>query len=234
MISAFGIEHSVSKTLLGGGVYKPATQLTRGERVIARNAKLYRKPGPDAPLKPVNMPTTAFHPQHGKMRVLGYHQKTKKFIMLDKTDTRRIMGRNEVRFGKNMPKKVPDQISAVLPGSTVRAYDYSGKHKVRAASGNVGAKATGAALGGAVGVGLAALAGKRLKPLQSATKVSVGGMKVGAKQVIKPRRLTLTRDMKRGWAQSSIVGATAGAGGGYAGNKQLKHVQVNPKYRYGR
>lgn len=205
-----------------------------------------------------SLPTHAIHKLHpeyyGKMRVTGMIGKHH-FSVIDRHDTRRMFHRDaltflggpskrvktpkapiqqQLPFGKSMPKTVPDLASSVLPGSSVRAYDHSNKHKLRAGAGNVSAKSVGGGAGAAVGVGLAAVAGKKLKPLQTATKISHGGIKIGTKKVLKPRRMTISRDMKRGWVQSSIVGTAGGVGSGYAGNSQLKHVQRNKYYDYGR
>lgn len=110
-------------------------------------------------------------------------------------------------------KTVPDWLSPVLPGSTVRAYDRSKRHKMEAAGQNLGARAAGAAAGGLAGLGVAAVAGKKLKPLREGVKHVSGG--------------TL-----RGWTQSTLSGAGATAGGGVAAGYHLEQVKRNKK-RYG-
>lgn len=112
---------------------------------------------------------------------------------------------------------VPDWMSPVLPASTVRAYDRSKRRKLEAAGGNLAAKTGGAAAGGAVGLGLAAIAGKKLKPLREGMKVA--GHAVDAKTL-------------RGWTQATVSSAAAGAGGGVAGGAHLSHVK-SKKQRYG-
>lgn len=233
----------------GGMMGLHGLELT-GDAIAARSLNnQYKK----TQVKKASFPSHAFHIKHtkrmGKMRVTGMVGKDH-FIVLDNTDTKRVYHRSQLffpktpkpkppiqptlPFGKAMPKAVPDQLSSILPGSTVRAYDNSHKHKLRAAAGNIGAKGIGAGIGGAVGIGLATVAGKKLKPLQNATRLAHGGLQIGEKSLVKPRSLTISRDMKRGWAQSSIVGSTAGAAGGYSGNRQLKRVQRDKTYGYGR
>lgn len=55
------------------------------------------------------------------------------------------------------PSTVPDSLAAIIPGSTVRSYEYSppGK-KLKNASRNFGAITAGGVAGGAVGAALAA------------------------------------------------------------------------------
>jgi hypothetical protein len=119
---------------------------------------------------------------------------------------------------KDGPRKtVPDWMAPVLPGSTVRAYDRSKRRKLEAASGNLGARVGGATAGGLAGLGLAAVAGRKFKPLRE-------GMKVAGHQV--------SGGTMRGWTQSTLSGAGAGAGGGVAAGYHLGRVKENKK-KYG-
>jgi len=114
-------------------------------------------------------------------------------------------------------KTVPDWATGPLPASTVKAYDRSQKHKMRAGAGNLAAKLGAGAAGGAVGLGVATVAGKKLKPLREGVKVGEHFISGG----------TL-----RGWTGSTLAGATGGAAGGSAGAMHLSHVKSDPKYGY--
>jgi len=114
-------------------------------------------------------------------------------------------------------KTVPDYLTPILPGSTVKAYDRSERHKYRAAGGNLAARIGAGAAGGAVGLAAAGLAGRKLKPLKEGIKVAGHHISGG----------TL-----RGWTASTLAGAGASAGGGVAAGAHLEHVKKDPKYRY--
>jgi hypothetical protein len=118
---------------------------------------------------------------------------------------------------RHLRKTVPDWATGPLPGSTVKAYDRSQEHKLKAASGNLAAKVGGGAAGGAVGLALATAAGKKVKVLREGTKVAGHAVSGG----------TL-----RGWTGSTVAGGFGGAAGGSAGAVQLSHVKDDPKYRY--
>lgn len=114
-------------------------------------------------------------------------------------------------------KTVPDWATGPLPASTVKAYDRSEHHKLRAASGNLAAKIGAGAAGGAVGLGVAAVAGRKLRPLREGTKVLGRHIEGG----------TL-----RGWTASTLAGGFGGAAGGSAGAMHLSHVKQDRKYGY--
>jgi hypothetical protein len=114
-------------------------------------------------------------------------------------------------------KTVPDWATGPLPASTVKAYDRSERHKVRAGAGNLASKVGAGAAGGAVGVGIAALAGKKLRVLREGTKIAGHAVSGG----------TL-----RGWTGSTLAGSFGGAAGGSAGAVHLSHVKQDPKYGY--
>lgn len=117
--------------------------------------------------------------------------------------------------------RMSDALSSILPGTTVRAHDYSTRNKKRAATSNFAAKVGGATLGGAVGLGLAALARRRIAPLREGVKISSAG-----------KTLEVTPDELKGWTRSGLSGALGGFGGSVAGTYSLKRIQKNPKYRY--
>ena len=116
-----------------------------------------------------------------------------------------------------MRKTVPDWATGPLPASTVKAYDRSEKHKVRAGAGNLAAKVGGGAIGGSVGLAAAGVLGRKLKPLREGVKIGSHAVEAG----------TL-----RGWTASTIAGAGATATGGSAGAMHLSHVKQDKKYGY--
>lgn len=118
-------------------------------------------------------------------------------------------------------ERMPDVLSSVLPGTTVRAYDYSTRNKNKAAASNFGAKVAGAGVGGLAGLGLASIATRKIRPLREGIKVARGA-----------RSLEVTPNEMKGWARSGLSGALGGFGGSVAGTYSLKRIQKNPKYRY--
>jgi hypothetical protein len=118
---------------------------------------------------------------------------------------------------REMRKTVPDWATGPLPASTVKAYDRSSNHKLRAAGGNLASKVGAGAAGGAVGLGIATVAGKKLRPLREGVKV--GGHAISGGTL-------------RGWTGSTLAGATGGAAGGSAGAVHLSHVKQDKKYGY--
>lgn len=116
-----------------------------------------------------------------------------------------------------MRKTVPDWATGPLPASTVKSYDRSSRHKVQAGAGNLASKVGGGVVGGTVGLGVAALAGKKLKPLREGAKIAGHRVEAG----------TL-----RGWTASTLAGGFGGAAGGSTGAVHLSHVKNDPKYGY--
>jgi len=114
-------------------------------------------------------------------------------------------------------KTVPDYLTPILPGSTVKAYDRSERHKYRAAGTNLATRIGAGAVGGSVGLAAAAVAGRKLKPLREGIKVAGRHIQGG----------TL-----RGWTASTLAGAGATSAGGVAAGAHLEHVKKDPKYRY--
>jgi hypothetical protein len=111
-------------------------------------------------------------------------------------------------------KRVPDYLSPLLPASTVRAYDNSQGHKKEAAGINFASKTGLGAVGGAAGLGAAAIATRKIPALKN-------GVKFGSKKAV-------SRGTLRGWSQSTGAGAGAAAGGAVGGAYSLKRVQENP------
>lgn len=114
-------------------------------------------------------------------------------------------------------KTVPDWATPVLPGSTVKAYDGSTRHKRQAAVGNLAAKVGAGTAGGALGLGATVLAGKKLKPLRE-------GVQIGEHH--------LAGATLKGWTASTLSGGLGGTAGGVAGGAQLHHVKNDKHYRY--
>ena len=221
MLSAFGIDHgNVSKTYMGDNVFKPVTAMTAFERRSIRNGlNAGHKPGrPEG-----SWPAKFIHEKHGPIRVIGYRKG--KFIGIDGNDDKRMFGRDEGFFGKAyVPEKVPKRVAESMPRSTVEAYDNSGKRKVRAAATNYGARVAAGAAGTAAGIGLAALAGSKMKSMREVTRIGL----VGGKSI------HITPKMKGRWAQSTVGGITGGAAGTYAGDRHLKRIERSNKYQYRR
>lgn len=122
---------------------------------------------------------------------------------------------------------VPTWASGVLPASTVRAYDYSNRNKKKAAANNFAARAGGAAIGSAAGLGLAALAIKTKKVpswVLKDTKIAVKGKKP----------IAITAGEKKRYVGGLASTALGGVVGGAAGQQHLRHVQNSPRYDYGR
>lgn len=114
-------------------------------------------------------------------------------------------------------KTVPDWLTPVLPGSTVRAYDRSKRHKLEAAAGNTASRIGGTVGGAVLGLGAAGIAGKKLKPLREGANIAGHAVSGG----------TL-----RGWTQSTLSGGAAGIGGTSAAGYHLGQVKRNKK-KYG-
>ena len=116
-------------------------------------------------------------------------------------------------------KTVPDDISPILPASTVKAYDNSRHHKGEAAALNLGSKLGAGAAGGLVGAAAAAKVLPKARFFREASTVA---------------GKTISADKKVGFAASSLGGSVGGAAGGTAGALTLRHIQKNPRYRYRR
>jgi hypothetical protein len=220
MRSAFGVDHGyVAKTYMGANVFKPVTAMSAGERRAIKNGLLA---GPKPHRPEGSWPMQFFHDKHGPMRVVGYRKG--KFIGIDKNDERRHFGRDEGYFGKAyVPEKVPKRVADTMPRSTVAAYDNSGKRKVRAAASNYGTRVVAGSLGTAAGIGLAALAGSKMKSMNEVTRIGVLG-----------HTIKISPKMKGRWAQSTVGGIAGGAAGTYAGDRHLKRIERSSKYEYRR
>lgn len=114
-------------------------------------------------------------------------------------------------------KTVPDDVSPLLPASTVRAYDHSRKHKGEAAAINLSSKLGAGAAGGLAGAATAAKFLPKAKFFRTASTVA---------------GKTISADKKVGFAASSLGGSVGGAAGGAAGAFTLRRIQKNPRYRY--
>lgn len=120
------------------------------------------------------------------------------------------------KFDKPSPTdKVDDELTPLLPGSTVRAYDNSRRNKRKAAFENFAVKG----LGGAAGLGLGTLVAAKTK---------------GRFKALNTQTRSFTPQMKHGYYVSSVGSAGAGAGGGLAGNASLESIKNDPQYRYKR
>ncbi len=128
--------------------------------------------------------------------------------------------------------RVPDALTAVVPGSTVTAYNRSTAHKKEAAARNLGAKVAGGVGGGAVGLGLLALA-TRKPGLMRTGRVAGALARPTVKKIPGVKKpLTLSPDQKKGWAQSTVSGGLGGIVSGVAGSSQLASVRRDKKYGY--
>lgn len=114
-------------------------------------------------------------------------------------------------------KTVPDDVSPLLPASTVKAYDNSRKHKGEAAALNLGSKLGAGAVGGVTGAAIAAKVLPKAKFFREASSV---------------RGRVISADKKVGFAASTLGGSVGGAAGGTAGALTLRHIRNNPRYRY--
>lgn len=112
-------------------------------------------------------------------------------------------------------KRIPDIATAAMPASSVRAYDYSHRHKKEAAFTNMAWKAGGAAVGSVVGGAATALGLRRIK---------------GAGRLAR----LVSRPQVRGGVKVAAGSLAGGAVGTAAGSLHLKHVQRDPRYEYGR
>lgn len=130
-------------------------------------------------------------------------------------------------FDVTKRQTVPDWASGMLPASTVRAYDYSNKHKKEAATHNFAVRAGGAAAGSAAGLGLAALAIKTKKVPKWILRDTV--IRTG-----KGKTATIASGEKKRYVGGLASGAVGGVVGGVAGQQHLKRVQRSPRYEYGR
>lgn len=120
---------------------------------------------------------------------------------------------------------MPDLAVSALPGSTVAAYNKSTKRRKEAAARNLGAKAVGGAIGSAVGLAGMAVAGKRVPALNRTTVV------LGRKGKHAKPRLAVSAQKKAGWTEATVVGATGGIGSTIAGNRSLKRIKSDERYR---
>jgi hypothetical protein len=120
------------------------------------------------------------------------------------------------------PSTVPDSLAAIIPGSTVRAYEYSppGK-KLKNASRNFGAITAGGVAGGAVGAALAA-------PL--IRKIPIKRQLLTAPKLLQPKGLrakpmTLEGSAARNYAQAGAWGVGSTAGSTLLGTKSYKKIR---------
>jgi hypothetical protein len=136
-----------------------------------------------------------------------------------KTTVRKRDSRHMPRHPLTPRKTVPDDVSPMLPASTVKAYDNSRHHKGEAAALNLGSKLGAGAAGGLAGAAVAAKVLPKAKFFRGASTVAGH---------------TISADKKVGFAASSLGGSVGGAAGGTAGALTLRHIQKNPRYRYRR
>lgn len=271
MISAFGVEHSVSKSMtpdqerrarkrarragrtapnaydrlaVGGrprsltpvaksqidGAWIPITSLPKVSQRAFKNSLLARRAGKTKSVPEKPLPKYWYHKGIGRIRVTQYNGNGM-FQGVDSRDNIRIAHRRNIKFGK-AAGKVPDAVSVVLPGSAVRAYDNSKKHKVEAAASNVGSKTAGALTGLAVGTAVAGLAARKLpkrmklmRTLNRDTSIKVSG---------RAKPFVISAPAKRGYFNSAVGGSFAGLGSTIAGNSSYKRIKSNPRYEYGR
>jgi len=100
MISPFGVDHTISKTYLGGGAWKPVTQLTSLERKLARKARWHKHGSiADRPADGRKIPTKGYIKGIGPVRV-GRPQGKKHFFVTDSSDQRRLVHRRNLGFRK--------------------------------------------------------------------------------------------------------------------------------------
>ena len=114
--------------------------------------------------------------------------------------------------------QVPDELTSVLPASTVMAYNRSKKNKFQAAASNFGAKTAGGAAGTAIGAVGVSLAARKYPGLRRAVKV-------GNKTIASGER-------KMGAAQAIAGGTVGGLVGGVMGNRSLNRIRGDKRYGY--
>jgi hypothetical protein len=132
---------------------------------------------------------------------------------------------------KRDDRRVPDVISGALPGSTVHAYNRSGRHKKEAATRNF-LYSTGATVaGGAAGIGLAGMALRRGKASGKLPKFFAESTPY--KNPFTGNKTKFTADEKQRWLGRVTAGAVGGStAGAAAGAIHLKHLDRQRKYDY--
>jgi hypothetical protein len=100
VVSPFGVIHEISKTYLGGGSWKPVTQLTSLERKLSSKAKWHQRREPsERPLSNRKIPTKGYLAGIGQVRV-GAQQGKRHFMVYDRAGERRIVHRRNLGFRK--------------------------------------------------------------------------------------------------------------------------------------
>jgi hypothetical protein len=115
--------------------------------------------------------------------------------------------------------KVPKEARTFMSGSVIRAYNESRDNKIRAAGKQMAGAAAGGLTGGTLGTIAGAIAAKKIKGINSASKIF---------------GRTISADKKMGYAASTAGGLGAGVGGASANYATLQSTKKNKKYKFDR